>query len=201
MARFPSEEFYEGRLQTGTPRTDEIASRLGASKFPWPLHNGRLFPVVFVPCASEEDFGRASKGNSGQIELVKHILGLLRTPCDGREETDALVRGVSVAVLTPYSRQAQSLKQDLPQSADAVVSTIDGFQGREADVCIFSTVRANIEGDIGFVEDARRLNVAWTRPKLGLIVVGSRSTLIAHSALWKRALEACQEVEIQLPEA
>ena len=90
---------------------------------------------------------------------------------------------------------------EAPQSADAVVSTIDGFQGREADVCIFSTVRANIEGDIGFVEDARRLNVAWTRPKLGLIVVGSRSTLIAHSALWKRALEACQEVEIQLPEA
>ncbi|EPS95782.1 hypothetical protein FOMPIDRAFT_1131751, partial [Fomitopsis schrenkii] len=104
-----------------------------------------------------------------------------------------------VAVLTPYSRQAQSLKQELPQKAGAVVRTTDGFQGREADVCILSTVRANIEGDIGFVEDARRLNVAWTRPKLGLIIIGSRSTLTANSALWKRALAACKEVEIQLP--
>lgn len=200
MAQFPSEEFYEGRLQTGTPRTDEIASRLGASMFPWPRHDRQLFPVVFVPCASEEDFGRASKGNSGQVELVKYILGLLRTPCDGREATAALAQGVSVAVLTPYSRQVQLLKHELPEKGGAVVSTIDGFQGREADVCVLSTVRSNIEGDIGFVEDARRLNVAWTRPKLGLIVVGSRSTLTANSALWKRALVACKEVEIQVPE-
>ncbi|KAH9924542.1 AAA domain-containing protein, partial [Fomitopsis serialis] len=69
----------------------------------------------------------------------------------------------------------------------AVVSTLGGFQGREADVCILSTVRANMEGDIVFVEDARRLNVAWTRPKLGLIVVGSRTTLEGNSPLWKRA--------------
>ena len=201
MARFPSEEFYEGRLQTGTPRTDEINSRLGASKFPWPRYDGRLFPVVFVPCASEEDFGRASKGNSGQVELVKYILGLLRMPRDGKEETDALTQGVSIAVLTPYSRQAQSLKQELPEKGGAVVSTIDGFQGREADVCTLSTVRSNIEGDIGFVEDARRLNVAWTRPKLGLIVVGSHSTLSASSALWRRALAACKEVKIEIHEA
>jgi len=200
MARFPSNEFYEGRLQTGTPRTNEIASRLGASAFPWPQQDGRFFPVVFVPCAAEEDFGRASKGNTGQALLVKHILSLLRMPRNGSEETAALVQAVSIAVLTPYSRQATLLKQELPQSAGAVVSTIDGFQGREADVCVLSTVRANTEGDIGFVEDARRLNVAWTRPKLGLIVVGSRTTLEGNSPLWKRALAACKEVSITLPD-
>ena len=83
---------------------------------------------------------------------------------------------------------------------DVVVSTIDGFQGREGDVVVFSTVRCNADGDIGFVEDERRLNVAWTRPKLGLIIVGDRRTLEATSALWKRALAACTEVVIAKPE-
>ncbi len=83
---------------------------------------------------------------------------------------------------------------------DVVVSTIDGFQGREGDIVVFSTVRCNTEGDIGFVEDERRLNVAWTRPKLGLIVIGDRRTLETTSALWKRALAACREVVIAKPE-
>ncbi|KAH9833398.1 RNA dependent RNA polymerase-domain-containing protein [Rhodofomes roseus] len=202
MTRTMLDVCFYFQISTRTQRTDEISSRLGASTFPWPQHDrdGRLFPVVFVPCASEEDFGRASKGNTGQAQLVKHILALLRAPRDDSERSAALVRDVSIAVLTPYSRQATLLKQELPQSVGAVVSTIDGFQGREADVCVLSTVRANMEGDIGFVEDARRLNVAWTRPKLGLIVIGSRTTLEANSALWKRALTACKEVVIALPE-
>ncbi|OBZ65910.1 ATP-dependent helicase upf1 [Grifola frondosa] len=203
VARFPSQEFYEGRLQTGTPREDEIAATLGISSFPWPHENGRLFPVVFIPCTSEEDYGRASKSNSGQVNLVKYILSQLRTPrndIDTREEYQQRLRSVSIAVLTPYSRQVQLLRQNLPSAMDAVVSTIDGFQGREADVVVFSTVRSNAEGDIGFVEDARRLNVAWTRPKLGLIVVGNRNTLQATSTLWKRASEACKEVVIEPPE-
>jgi len=201
VARFPAEEFYEGRLQTGTPRDVEIATTLGASSFPWPIREGRLFPVVFVPCTSEEDFGRSSKSNAGQVNLVKHIVSLLRSAGNKENADDvARVQTLSVAALTPYSRQVQLLKQEIPSFHNIVVSTIDGFQGREADVEVFSTVRSNMEGDIGFVEDARRLNVAWTRPKLGLIVVGNRNTLQATSVLWQRALASCVEVVIERPD-
>ena len=138
---------------------------------------------------------------SGQVALVKHIVSLLRKPTlDVEEEQKTRLRSATVAVLTPYSRQVLLLKQTIPASMDVVVSTIDGFQGREGDIVVFSTVRCNAEGEIGFVEDERRLNVAWTRPKLGLIVVGDRRTLQTNSALWQRALAACTEVVIARPE-
>ncbi|KAI1783489.1 putative restrictase [Ganoderma leucocontextum] len=201
VAHFPSQEFYEGRLQTGTPREAEIAATLG---IPWPRdpENDRIRPVVFVPCTSEEDYGRSSKSNAGQVALVKHIVSLLRTPIEPHGDNDhhARLQGLTIAVLTPYSRQVQLLRQTIPGGMEVVASTIDGFQGREGDIVIFSTVRCNADGDIGFVEDERRLNVAWTRPKLGLIIVGDRRTLEATSALWKRALAACTEVVIARPE-
>ena len=202
VARFPSQEFYEGRLRTGTPRDAEIAATLGIASFPWPKagSNGRISPVVFVPCTSEEDYGRSSKSNAGQVALVKHIVSLLRQPTEDNEENKMRLRSASIAVLTPYSRQVQLLKQTIPAAMDVVVSTIDGFQGREGDIVVFTTVRCNVEGEIGFVEDERRLNVAWTRPKLGLIVVGDKRTLETKSALWKRALAACREVVIAKPE-
>ena len=207
VAHFPSQEFYEGRLQTGTPREAEIAATLGISSFPWPHadeNGGRITPVVFVPCTSEEDYGRSSKSNAGQVALVKHIVSLLRTPLERGGDNDndhrARLQGLTIAVLTPYSRQVQLLRQTLPGALDVVVSTIDGFQGREGDVVVFSTVRCNAEGEIGFVEDERRLNVAWTRPRLGLVIVGDRRTLEANSRLWRRALAACAEVVIARPE-
>ncbi|EMD32883.1 hypothetical protein CERSUDRAFT_57809, partial [Gelatoporia subvermispora B] len=171
---------------------------LGPSSFPWPSVENRLCPVVFVPCLSEEDYGRSSKSNEGQVQLAWHILKLLRTAREGAD--GSTLPSVSVAILTPYSRQVQLLKQTIPATLDAVVSTIDGFQGREADIVVFTTVRSNAEGDIGFLEDARRLNVAWTRPRLGLIVVGNQGTL-QTKPLWQRAISACRIVEISVPEA
>lgn len=208
LARFPSEAFYEGRLQTGVPDSAAAAAALRASAFPWPADGARAHPVVFVPCAAEEDAGRASKSNAGQAALVRHVLALLRAP---RTPADAeRVRGTSLAVLTPYARQAELLRHGLPPDAGsgsgagggavAVASTIDGFQGREADVVVLATVRSNAAGELGFVDDARRLNVAWTRARRGLVVVGDRRTLEAGSALWRRALAACVEVVVACPE-
>ncbi|KAJ3554369.1 hypothetical protein NM688_g3145 [Phlebia brevispora] len=203
IAKFPSEEFYEGRLLTGNPQEENVAS-LGASSFPWPLIDGKLFPVAFVPCVSEEDHGRQSKSNSGQVELVSHILSLLRSrggPDGAPEEKErvlARLQAYTIGILTPYARQATLLKQEVQVNQKTLVSTIDGFQGRESDIVIISTVRSNINGDLGFTEDPRRLNVAWTRPKLGLIIVGDERTLKSN-AMWQRALSACQSVSIQLP--
>ncbi|KAH9888525.1 RNA dependent RNA polymerase-domain-containing protein [Cubamyces lactineus] len=200
VALFPSHEFYEGRLQTGTSRATEIASTLGISSFPWPTVDGRIRPVVFAPCSSDEDHGRQSKSNAGQVALVKYIVSLMRKPLEESEEHTSRLRSASIVVLTPYSRQVKLLKETLPASMNVEVSTIDGFQGREGDIVIFSTVRCNMEGDIGFVEDERRLNVAWTRPTLGLVIVGDRRTLQTTSSLWQRALASCHEVVIARPE-
>ncbi|KAI1787141.1 putative restrictase [Ganoderma leucocontextum] len=173
VAHFPSQEFYEGHLQTGTPREAEIAATLGISSFPWPRdpENSHISPVVFVPCTSEEDYGRSSKSNAGQVALVKHIVSLLRTPIGphGDNAHRARLQALTIAVLTPYSRQVQLLRQTIPGGMDVV-----------GDIVVFSTVRYE-----------RRLNVAWTRPKLRLVIVGDRRTLGATSPLWKRALAAC----------
>jgi len=105
-----------------------------------------------------------------------------------------------ITVLTPYTKQVSELKSRIPN--DVWASTIDSFQGRESDIIIFSTVRCNVERDIGFVEDERRLNVMWTRAKLALVIVGDRATLAEKSGLWERALDSCEPVVLpEDPEA
>lgn len=97
------------------------------------------------------------------------------------------------AILTPYRGQARALEHGLrslapwwePLAARVTVSSVDAFQGREADVVVLSTVRCNPRGAVGFVADPRRLNVAITRPRRGLVVVGSPATLAAGSPDWK----------------
>lgn len=187
---FPSQEFYEGRLRTSDGNRD-VANFLAAAQFPWPVRDGVLCPAVFVQCDEEEDMGGQSKGNAGQVQLVKHIAPLLKAPIEGIEETR--LADLSVTVLTPYTKQVQMLRRSLGSTP---CSTVDSFQGRESDIVIFSTVRSNVEHDIGFLEDHRRLNVMWTRAPLGLIIVGDARTLRAGGGLWERALNNCVEVQI-----
>ncbi|KXN84461.1 putative RNA-dependent RNA polymerase 1 [Leucoagaricus sp. SymC.cos] len=190
LNRFPSQEFYEGKLRSSISNIDFL-DVLRNSLFPWPQDNG-LIPSVFVQCSAEEDMGRMSKSNAVQVDLADHIVSLLTSPRQnqGQEESD---KAISLTVLTPYTRQVQHLRQRLPSSI--TVSTIDSFQGRESDIIIFSTVRSNAEGDIGFLSDRRRLNVMWTRARLALIIMGDKRTLTSDT-LWQRALDACTEVDV-----
>ena len=136
--------------------------------------------------------GGASKVNEGQAMLVKKIISLLVAQND--EESKKL----KVTVLSPYAKQVLYLKNLLQPSTPSF--TVDSFQGRESDIIIFSTVRCNAAAEIGFVEDARRLNVMWTRAKLAVIIVGDRKTMTATSGLWKRAIESCTEVKVAVDE-
>jgi superfamily I DNA and/or RNA helicase len=192
---FPSKEFYEGRLKTSDERSTESLNALKESSFPWPIRDGFIIPTVFIQCSSEEDMGDRSKSNEGQVDVVRHVLKLLTTPKNPPEEEDKESEMKKVTVLSPYTKQIQALRRRLPSSITS--STIDSFQGRESDIIIFSTVRCNVDGDVGFLDDPRRLNVMWTRARLALIIVGDRATLSSNQ-LWKRALEACTEVVIVL---
>lgn len=140
--------------------------------------------------------GGMSKSNEGQAQVAKHVVSMISTAKD--EDGAAKLAKLKITGLSPYSKQVKLLKNMLPSSVPSY--TIDSFQGRESDIIIFSTVRCNAIGDIGFVEDARRLNVMWTRARLALIIIGDRRTMSEGSALWKRAIEACKPVVITLPD-
>lgn len=112
----------------------------------------------------------------------------------------------SAALLTPYRGQVRALEHMLRtlsghfQGMDVSVSSVDGYQGREADVVVFTTVRCNRRGSIGFVKDPRRLNVAITRPRRGLVVVGSPSTL-RSSPDWAGFVSWAESIGAVLPQS
>jgi superfamily I DNA and/or RNA helicase len=188
---FPSSEFYESRLRTHEGNA-EVSNFLSSSTFPWPVRNGGVVPIGFIQCGEEEDMGDRSKSNQGQVEVIRRLLPLLTTQNPDSQAEPRLAE-LKITVLSPYTKQIKALRHK-----SIACSTIDSFQGRESDIIVFSTVRCNVEGDLGFLDDPRRLNVMWTRARLALIIVGDRRTL-STNPLWKRAVEAC--TEITLPEA
>ncbi|KAF5370335.1 hypothetical protein D9758_006999 [Tetrapyrgos nigripes] len=203
LAQFPSQEFYEGRLRSGIQDSQRVLGILGQMQFPWPTNEtGGLIPTVFVDCSTEEDMGGMSKSNTGQVELVEKIIPLLRkaraqpqdsrtSPVPSEPAAGPSLETLNIVILSPYNKQITELRHRLPSSISCY--TVDSFQGRESDIVIFSSVRSNAEGEIGFLDDARRLNVMWTRPRLALIIIGDKRTM-STNALWKRALDACTEL-------
>jgi superfamily I DNA and/or RNA helicase len=212
VCTFSSTEFYEGKLRTGV-LSDK--GPLPLSEFPWPKvrTSGTVGQarMVFVQCSAVEDFGQRSKSNRGQAEVCRAICKMLCTaPPVGPSTSPSLSTSLqqpsiaqqSIAVLTPYSRQADLLKVTLSGFRGIEVSSIDGFQGRESNIVIFDTVRCNTHHDIGFLKDMRRLNVALTRAKAAVIIVGDRDTLTKGTAdlesttVWKRLLDRLVGVEL-----
>ena len=87
-----------------------------------------------------------------------------------------------VAVISPYDAQVQRLRQLLEDLLDGglEVDTVDGFQGREKDAVVVSLVRSNEAGEVGFLSDVRRMNVALTRARKKLVVIGDGATVCRH---------------------
>jgi len=100
-----------------------------------------------------------------------------------------------VGVISPYRAQVQYLRRLLmkreyfkPFRRYISINTVDGFQGQERDVIVISLVRSNDEGQIGFLRDLRRMNVAITRARMKLIILGDKDTMTQHPfyrKLWK----------------
>ena len=206
ISSFSSAEFYDGKLKTAA-NIDEMRV-ITPSKFPWPADARK----VFIQCTSPEDLGHQSKANPGQVDLCRLVCKLLQSPVESstssssqRGEINLSATGsppMDIAILTPYTRQKDLLESTIPSLN---VSSIDGYQGREADVIIFVTVRSNVHCETGFLKDMRRLNVAMTRARVGVIIIGNRATLTGRGSddsdaeskgVWKRLLDGCTEVNL-----
>ncbi len=95
--------------------------------------------------------------------------------------------------VAPYASQVTMLKSYLcAENLESNVRTVDSWQGRECDYMIFTAVRCNNEGKVGFVNNKRRINVALTRAKRGLIIIGNRDTL-EQDETWAELIDACSK--------
>lgn len=180
IAEFSARTFYAGRLKTGVKAEDRKQVR----GLPWPRND---MPLAFVDCNSEEATEGESKFNPGEAEV---IMRLVQDVFFQRE-----LEVTEVGVVTPYVAQVRILKRMLrnviPEGADPElleVASVDNFQGREKELIIFSAVRSNRTGTVGFLADWRRLNVMLTRARRGLVVCGNSRTLRADEH-WNKWLD------------
>ena len=146
-------------------------------------------PIVWVntedmDCNEEfvgESFGRINKAEATlSIEELKKYIEKI-----GKERL--LDERIDFGLISPYKAQVQYLRQLIKKDAFfkpfrqlITINTVDGFQGQERDVILISLVRANEDGQIGFLNDLRRMNVAITRARMKLIILGDASTLTKH---------------------
>ncbi len=104
---------------------------------------------------------------------------------------EAGVPAEAIAVIAPYAAQVRLLREQLPRPVE--VNSVDGFQGREKEAVIISLVRSNLEGEIGFLADTRRMNVALTRARRKLIVIGDSATITADP-FYARLVEYFEQI-------
>ncbi len=175
---FSSRQFYHKQLQAA----DFVRNRSLGADFP---------PVEFVDttgCGFEEKRNPESQSLSNPEEallLLKHLAILLNQI----EATipEIITPEFSIGIISPYKGQVQTLREQVWKSPmferylpHITVNTVDGFQGQERDIIYISLVRCNENSEIGFLKDTRRMNVALTRARKKLVVVGDSGTLGGH---------------------
>jgi ATP-dependent RNA/DNA helicase IGHMBP2 len=174
IMQFSSQEFYESSLEA-----DPSVGQALLQELPGVTANeltGR--PVDFIDTAGASydeivDPDGKSRQNPLEAELVIHKVQAL---------LDAGLHADQIAVIAPYSAQVRLLRErrESLRLPEIEIDTVDGFQGREKEAVVVSLVRSNPEGEIGFLADVRRMNVALTRARRKLIVIGDSATVASH---------------------
>ena len=176
IMQFSSDYFYNGAVTTA----------------PEVSHRGILdydLPMVWIDTADvdgKEEFVGESFGriNRAEAELT---LATLQDYFDKIGKNRIFDESIDVGIISPYRAQVQLLRKMMrqreyfrPYRRMITVNTVDGFQGQERDIILISLVRSNDGGDIGFLRDLRRMNVAITRARMKLIILGSAQTMTSH---------------------
>ena len=177
IMRFSSNWFYGGMLESA-PEVKYRSILDFDTPLEWVNPEGMDCNEEFVG----ENYGRINKPEAelSVAQLKAYILKI------GKERF--LEEKIDVGLISPYKAQVQYLRQLIrkdnffkPYRSAITINTVDGFQGQERDVILISLVRANEEGQIGFLNDLRRMNVAITRARMKLIILGDVSTLTRHT--------------------
>ncbi|KAI9505857.1 AAA domain-containing protein [Coemansia spiralis] len=178
---FPSRLFYESRLKDGP----EMAAKQRA---PW--HNSKNYPpFMFFNISS----GKEQMGMSRSVFNMDEVMAAVQLVYSLCTDFPDLPWKQRIGVITPYKQQLRKLVETFKQffgelAKEAIeFNTVDGFQGQEKDIIIFSCVRAG-EGGVGFLSDKRRMNVGLTRARKSLFVLGN-AKLLAASPLWKQLID------------
>jgi len=171
IMQFPNHEFYGGKLESAP----EVKYR---GILDWDS------AVEWIDSPDGEG-GEQSDGLS-RVNPAEAVLTLetLRRYFEKIGTERILEERIDVGIISPYKGQIRLLRRLLkkdrfwrPFRNLVTVNTVDGFQGQERDIIVISLVRSNAEGDIGFLRDLRRMNVAITRARMKLILLGDRTTL------------------------
>lgn len=201
IMRFPSDELYDGRL---------IAAEAVKLRLLKDLHCGEgnevedtedtSEPLVFYdtqggdyPEKSEEE-GASKKGKGLISESKSNGMEAALVKYHVRKLVDAGVKTEDIAVVTPYNAQLALMSGPLKAEFPGIeLGSVDGFQGREKEAVVVTLVRSNEKGEVGFLGEKRRLNVAMTRPKRHLCVIGDSETVRKGSGFLKRWMEHLEE--------
>ncbi|XP_068646258.1 probable helicase MAGATAMA 3 [Aristolochia californica] len=180
ISQFPNSSFYNKRIQDG--------QNVKSQGFERSYCEGKMFgPYSFisVPYSTEIlDIQRSLK-NLVEVAVISQIIRNLFIAC--RESK----KKVSIGIISPYSAQVAAISESLGKIyglSDRIhvkIKTVDGFQGGEEDIIIISTVRANDSGSVGFLSNLQRTNVALTRAKYCLWILGHEPTLVNSGSIWK----------------
>jgi superfamily I DNA and/or RNA helicase len=180
---FPSNEMYEGTLEADESVAGHLLAQLPG------VATSALTdtPIEYIDTAGA-GFGEEiepdgeSRRNPEEAELVVRKVSAL---------IEAGVAEVAIAVIAPYAAQVRLIRERLIDRAGVEVDTVDGFQGREKEAIVISMVRSNDRQEIGFLAELRRTNVAFTRARRKLIVIGDSATLSAEPfyARWIDAVD------------
>jgi predicted DNA helicase len=195
IMQFSNLQFYNGKLIAH----ESVRSRLLSTN---PEENLINTPLTFIDtagCGFDEVLNPESLSTSNPEEatlLLKHLKLLL----DQYNILENRRNPITVGIISPYKEQVQLIinlindDDELKNSPiKIVVKTVDGFQGQERDVIYISLVRSNSTKEIGFLNDIRRMNVALTRAKEKLVVIGDSSTL-ANYPFYKSFIDYAEEI-------
>lgn len=176
IMKFSSDWFYHGQVESAP----EVRNR-SVLDFDIPM-----LWIDTADMACHEEFVGESYGRVNKTE-ARLTLAALQLYFDKIGKERILSEKIDVGIISPYRAQVQYLRQLLrnelyfkPYRHLVSVNTVDGFQGQERDVVLISLVRANDEGQIGFLRDLRRMNVAITRARMKLVILGDAPTMTRH---------------------
>ncbi|KAH8195321.1 hypothetical protein TruAng_010514 [Truncatella angustata] len=182
LSQFPSNMFYDGSLQNGVSAPSRIRKDVD---FPWPVAE---MPMMFWSNLGNEEISASGTSYLNRAEATNVEKTVTRFFKAG-------VRPSDIGVITPYEGQRSYIVSTMQNTGtfkkdaykEVEVASVDAFQGREKDFIVLSCVRSNDNQGIGFLSDPRRLNVALTRAKYGLVIIGNPKVLSKHD-LWHHLL-------------